>query len=66
MMTLSDHDHNLLILRTQIEIRLFKLGLESRLRWRIVKAIARISNIRKLTALALGLGVDRASASEAA
>lgn len=52
-------DHELFILRTQIEIRLLHLDVDGGLRRRIVKAVARISNVHKLTVLAYGLASGR-------
>lgn len=48
----TDTEQELYFLRTHIEIRLIHLGVDSRLRRRIVKAIARISTVHKLTMLA--------------
>ena len=66
MKDISDKDHELFILRMQIEIRLVNLGMDSRLRRRIVKAIARISNVHKLSVFAHGLDGHRKQMHEAA
>jgi len=58
MIEQSDTDFELFFLRRQIEIRMLHLGVDSRLRRRIVKAIARISNVHKLTMIAYGLGSE--------
>ena len=59
MQAQTDIEIELFVLRTQIEIDLLHLGLDSRLRRQIVKTIDRVRNLNKLTLFASALNSVR-------